>query len=240
MVRLRIVQYLLFNHRRDVATLLKLNIPLFNGYRIITTNTKTFKYFTYDLRICGQLLQNNYFEELDDSAVSTLCVRSRKLSDARKSRSSDGWPKMHFFEMLRVLQGMISRWSSLHLQSLPFTYSHWARGAGYDLFFVGIIQWGYWWVDDDFQRTWIILDFFIMAVDCHYFQCDMVFAFVWVSLHAPTHIHVNANIPLRYVVIYTLAIPQCPHGGLLRDLFLPVFLFIRTGCALAVARLSRW
>jgi hypothetical protein len=90
MVRLRIDQYFLFNHRRDVATLLKLNTPLFNGYRIITTNTKTFKYFTYDLRICGKLLQNNYFEKLDGPAVSALYVRSRKLSDVRKSWSSDG------------------------------------------------------------------------------------------------------------------------------------------------------
>jgi hypothetical protein len=39
-------------------------------------------------------------EELDSPAASALGARSRKLSNV--DRSSDGWPKFYFLELLRA------------------------------------------------------------------------------------------------------------------------------------------
>jgi hypothetical protein len=43
-------------------------------------------------------------------------VRLRKLSNI--SQSLDGWPKVYYLELLRASEGILSRWSRLHLQSL--------------------------------------------------------------------------------------------------------------------------
>jgi hypothetical protein len=71
-------------------------------------------------------------EEFDVPVVSALAVRSRKLSNV--GRSSDGWPKIYYLELLLALEGTLRHWSRLHLQSLAPTNSHWACVVGYDPF----------------------------------------------------------------------------------------------------------
>jgi hypothetical protein len=80
------------------------------------------------------------FEELDSPAVSALGVRSRKLSNAHNSQSWDGWPKPYHLELLRASEGMLIRWSRLHLQSLAPTNPHLARVVGYGLFSLWLIH----------------------------------------------------------------------------------------------------
>jgi hypothetical protein len=70
-------------------------------------------------------------EEVVSPAVSTLGVRSRKLSNTPNGQSWDGWPKPYHLELLRASEGTLSRWSQLHLQPLAPTNPHWARVVGY-------------------------------------------------------------------------------------------------------------
>jgi hypothetical protein len=72
--------------------------------------------------------------------VSALGVRSRKLSNALNGQSWDGWPKPYHLELLRASEGTLSRWSRLHLQSLPPTNPHWARVVGYGPFPLWLIH----------------------------------------------------------------------------------------------------
>jgi hypothetical protein len=51
-------------------------------------------------------------------------VRSRKLSNVL---SIIWMTKIYYLELLRALEGTLSRWSRLHLQSLVPTNPHWAR-----------------------------------------------------------------------------------------------------------------
>jgi hypothetical protein len=47
---------------------------------------------------------------------------------------------MYYPELLRASEGMLNRWSRLHLQSLAPTNPHWARVVGYGPFFLCIIH----------------------------------------------------------------------------------------------------
>jgi hypothetical protein len=84
-------------------------------------------------------------------------VRSRKLWNV--GQSLDGWPKINFFEFLCASEGMLRRWSQLHLQSLALANPHWARVVGYSPFFLRVIHkeawalavgtfigWWWWWI----------------------------------------------------------------------------------------------
>jgi hypothetical protein len=62
----------------------------------------------------------------------------RKLSNI--GQSLDGRPKFYYLELLRASEGMLSRWSQLHLQSLAPTNPHWACVVGYGRFSVCIIH----------------------------------------------------------------------------------------------------
>jgi hypothetical protein len=62
--------------------------------------------------------------------------RSPKLSNV--GRSLDGWPRI-YLELLRALEGTLSRWFRLYLQSLA-TNPHWARVVGYGPFSVCVIH----------------------------------------------------------------------------------------------------
>jgi hypothetical protein len=64
-------------------------------------------------------------------------VRSRKLNNV--GQSLDGWPKIYYLELLRALEGTLSRWSQ-HLQSLALTNLHWARVEGYGPFSLCVIH----------------------------------------------------------------------------------------------------
>jgi hypothetical protein len=58
---------------------------------------------------------NNVNLELNDLAIASLGVRSRKLSNVRPVI---GWvTKIYYLEFLRASEGTLSRWSRLHLQS---------------------------------------------------------------------------------------------------------------------------
>jgi hypothetical protein len=61
------------------------------------------------------------FIQFDGPAVSSLGVRSRKLSNVRKGQSPDGWQKFYIFQLPRASEGTLSCWSRLHLQSLAPT-----------------------------------------------------------------------------------------------------------------------
>jgi hypothetical protein len=65
-------------------------------------------------------------------------VRSRKLSNVEQSL--DGWPKIYYLEILRVLEGTLSRWSRLHLQSLALKNPHWACVVGYGSFSLCVLH----------------------------------------------------------------------------------------------------
>jgi hypothetical protein len=66
-----------------------------------------------------------YFEELDCPAVSAL---RRAITDVKQRWSVIGWiTKIYYLELLRALEGTLSRWSRLHLQSLAPTNLHWDR-----------------------------------------------------------------------------------------------------------------
>jgi hypothetical protein len=54
-------------------------------------------------------------------------VRSRKLSVVSHWMDDQKFT----IEFLRTLEGMLSRWSRLHLQSLAPTNPHWTRVVGY-------------------------------------------------------------------------------------------------------------
>jgi hypothetical protein len=59
--------------------------------------------------------------ELDGRAVSALGVRSRKQSTGLNGQSCGWVTKIYYLELLRALEGTLSRWSRLHLQSLAPT-----------------------------------------------------------------------------------------------------------------------
>jgi hypothetical protein len=65
-------------------------------------------------------------------------VQLRKLSNF--SQSLDGWPKIYYFELLRVSKGSLSRWSRLHLQSLAPTNPHGARVVSCNPFALCVIH----------------------------------------------------------------------------------------------------
>jgi hypothetical protein len=54
----------------------------------------------------------------------------RAIAEAEQRWSLDGCPKNYYLELLRALEGTLSRWCQLHLQSLAPTYPHWARAVG--------------------------------------------------------------------------------------------------------------
>jgi hypothetical protein len=57
-------------------------------------------------------------EELDGRVVSALGVRSRKLSTGTQWPVMGWVTKIYYLEFLRALEGTLSRWSRLYLQSL--------------------------------------------------------------------------------------------------------------------------
>jgi hypothetical protein len=61
-------------------------------------------------------------------------VRSRQLSNV--GQSLNGLLKIFYHELLRASEGMLSRWSRLHSQSLPPTNPHWDRTVGYGPFYL--------------------------------------------------------------------------------------------------------
>jgi hypothetical protein len=65
-------------------------------------------------------------------------VRSWKISNI--CQSLHGWPKIFYLELFRALEGMLSRWSRLHLQSLAPTYPQWARVVVYGPFSLRVIH----------------------------------------------------------------------------------------------------
>jgi hypothetical protein len=78
------------------------------------------------------------FEELQVAVASALAVRSRKLSKVHKSWSSDWRPRANDQE--RALEGILSRWSRLHLQPSAPSIPHWARVVGYGSFSLCVIH----------------------------------------------------------------------------------------------------
>jgi hypothetical protein len=76
--------------------------------------------------------------------MALLTVPGGALSNVRKS--SDGWPKMYYFELLRASKGTQSRWTnglyaavSLYLQ-LATINPHWARVVGYGPFSLWVVH----------------------------------------------------------------------------------------------------
>jgi hypothetical protein len=52
-----------------------------------------------------------------------------------------GWmTKIYYIELLRVSEGMLSRWFRLHLQSLASTIPYWARVVRYGPFSLCVIH----------------------------------------------------------------------------------------------------
>jgi hypothetical protein len=82
-------------------------------------------------------------------------VCSWKLSNV--GWSLDGWPKIYHLELLRALEGTLSRWSRLQWQLIAPVNSQWARVVGYGplslclihracALAVGtLIGWWWWW-----------------------------------------------------------------------------------------------
>jgi hypothetical protein len=77
-------------------------------------------------------------EDVTDTLMYTYCVRSRKLSNI--GRSSDGWPKIYYLELLHASEDTLNRWSRLYLHSLAPTYPHWACVVGYGSFSLWVIH----------------------------------------------------------------------------------------------------
>jgi hypothetical protein len=77
-------------------------------------------------------------KELDGPAVSALSVQSCKLSNV--GRSSDGWPKIYYLELLHASEDTLSSWCRLHLQALGPTNSHRARVVDYGLLSLCVIH----------------------------------------------------------------------------------------------------
>jgi hypothetical protein len=74
--------------------------------------------------------------ELDSSAVSTL---RRAIVEVKQHWPVIGWvTKNYYLELLRALEGTLSRWSGLHMQLLAPTNPHWAL-VGYGPFFLYVI-----------------------------------------------------------------------------------------------------
>jgi hypothetical protein len=67
-----------------------------------------------------------------------VSLRSQKLSNV--GCASHGWPKMYYLELLRALEGTLSRWFQLPLQSLTPTNPYWARVVDYGSFSLCVIH----------------------------------------------------------------------------------------------------
>jgi hypothetical protein len=66
-------------------------------------------------------------------------IRSRKLSNVVSHWMGD--PKQNYYlKLLRALEGTLSCWSRLHLQSSAPTNLQWARVMGYGPFLFGVIH----------------------------------------------------------------------------------------------------
>jgi hypothetical protein len=70
--------------------------------------------------------------------IIALSMGSWKLNNV--DRSSDGWPKIYYLELLRASESTLSCWSRLHLQSLAPTNPHWGCVVGYGPFSLRVIQ----------------------------------------------------------------------------------------------------
>jgi hypothetical protein len=64
---------------------------------------------------------------------------SWKLSNVNQSLTVIQ-PKIYYLELLRALEGTLSRCSRLHFQSLAPNNPHWARVVGYDLISLCVIH----------------------------------------------------------------------------------------------------
>jgi hypothetical protein len=78
-------------------------------------------------------------EDLDGPAVSAL---QRAIAEVKQRWSDIGWvtKNLYYLELLRALEGMLSRWSRLRLQSLAPTNPHWARMVSYGSFSLFVIH----------------------------------------------------------------------------------------------------
>jgi hypothetical protein len=78
------------------------------------------------------------WKELDGPAVSAL---RRAIAEVNQRWSVIGWvTKKYYLELLRALEGSLSRWSWLHLQSLAPTSPHRARMVSYGPFSLCVIH----------------------------------------------------------------------------------------------------
>jgi hypothetical protein len=65
----------------------------------------------------------------------SLRLACERGSQATFKRSVIGWViKSYYLELLRALEGTLTRWFRLHLQSLAPTNPHWASVVGYGTF----------------------------------------------------------------------------------------------------------
>jgi hypothetical protein len=69
-----------------------------------------------------------------------VVVQLPKLSNFRKSRSSDWGPKIYYLEILCASESTLSCWSWLYLRSLAPTNLHWARVVGCGPFSLYVIN----------------------------------------------------------------------------------------------------
>jgi hypothetical protein len=75
------------------------------------------------MRFCNDnyfciLISRSLIEELDGQCVWRAIAEAKQ----RSQRSVIGWvTKIYYLELLRASEGMLNRWSRLHLQSLALT-----------------------------------------------------------------------------------------------------------------------
>jgi hypothetical protein len=63
------------------------------------------------------------------------------IAKVTQSWSVIGWvTKIYYLKLFRALEDTLSRWSRLHLQSLPPTNSYWGRVVGYSPFSLYVIN----------------------------------------------------------------------------------------------------
>jgi hypothetical protein len=75
-------------------------------------------------------------KELNRPAVNAL---RRAIAEVKQLWSVIGWATKCYY---RALEGKLSRWSRLNLQSLAPTNPHWARVVGYDPFSLCLVHRG--------------------------------------------------------------------------------------------------
>jgi hypothetical protein len=101
--------------------------------------------FVVDRQIISYKFRLLPFEKLDDLAVSALGVELGKLSIV--GRSSDGWPKIYYLDLLRAVlfaplctsEGTLN-WCQLQTQLLAPTNLRWVRMMAYGPFSLCVIH----------------------------------------------------------------------------------------------------